>query len=489
MSYYNTVKKVKPYEVADYSATQKNVGVLLLTQKMLDEYYNNSSELATNSEVQVHYRALNFTAFLADNSSITFTIPTAVYNYTQKVSSAAIDFDLRDVIEMTNSKEVIEVHESKKQELLATDFFHTVAALLGIEFNDFIVSETDFNNIHLHPSGISSFSGTDLATESNNPGICFPLSDTQGYTLPIWSSIIFRKPTRLVHTEFRTAEGSVAKKDMTYWKERSLTIVKGDSQQPNSIEAIFEVAPKVRPTYTVLDDLHKSDMVDTLTILVEEFDYEPDTTNVKSERVTKQVAHYWGYDHGTYKVNNSTKTQTKSEVIIALQKKWKTADKKNNILKYYDLNRIPLNKLKDLLKYTTYKAVKEFVEAYEPTVVVKPIEKHNQEVLDTVQEITLYLGSVLQQEGVSEAQLLTLPFPILEIALTRFNPDVITDYIKDKELKTDNTTIANKVKSTFKQQLLVHGIDEEELFNVPICILKLAIEDGSLDEIHNYLTL
>ena len=127
-------------------STKHNQGIVLLRQSDLQSIYEKSGPLAKHNEFQVHFWAVNFRARYADNSVIDVTIPTVYFNYKQEVSSAHIDFEMSDVVAV--SEKAAKLHHTIANRINNTHFAVALTELLSSTIE---VTSTDYNSIHRHP--------------------------------------------------------------------------------------------------------------------------------------------------------------------------------------------------------------------------------------------------------------------------------------------------------------------------------------------------
>lgn len=216
-------------------STKHNQGIVLLRQSDLQSIYEKSGPLAKNNEYQVHFWAINFRARYADNSIIDITIPTVYFNYKQEVSSAHIDFEMSDVVII--SEKAAKLHHTIANRINGTDFAARLQALLHAEIE---VTSTDYNSIHRHPgsSKHQSFSSTDLKKDPDNHGIVYSLES--GTEKPNFAGImaIDSGVCNLAHMEYRVVNGEVYK-DLTYKQSRCHAIVLNDIDNRSIVEQLL----------------------------------------------------------------------------------------------------------------------------------------------------------------------------------------------------------------------------------------------------------
>lgn len=299
-----TVKKQLPQKIFD-SETEANIGIALWDEETLQAITKNSGEHAVSNEYQVHYWAVVVRIKGEDGSFLDISIPTVIFNYEQFVNPAHIDFELKDVDEVSNPIKVL--HNVGENELVP--HIQEFLGNLGVEYE---LIATNLNSMHRHPGGRrQSFSGTDYQMKPDaDTGIVFPLA--QGENKPNFASIIAHDQgkTYLAHNEYRIATGDATADDgkIIYTQGRCAGIVRAPVHKVSSIEKLFGYEDKEQ-SYIVLDNLS----VDQSNIFIEierwwnELDYRPNTDFVKPENVKKKV--YKSYT--PYKYNQPAKSPAK----------------------------------------------------------------------------------------------------------------------------------------------------------------------------------
>ena len=120
--------------------TDKLVTIVLWDNQTLQEIYNNSGELADTCEYQVHYWSLKIQKIFEDGCILVIQIPTTIFNYKQEVAGGSIDFELKDVEEVSNALEPIQELEIAK-----------LMPLVEKNFKDFTFQSVSLNTLHRHP--------------------------------------------------------------------------------------------------------------------------------------------------------------------------------------------------------------------------------------------------------------------------------------------------------------------------------------------------
>ena len=235
----SSTQETKPTQISKTPivdvSTKHNQGIVLLRQSDLQSIYEKSGPLAKNNEYQVHFWAINFRARYTDNSIIDITIPTVYFNYKQEVSSAHIDFEMSDVV--TVSEKAAKLHHTIANRINNTPFAATLEQLLRTSIE---VTSTDYNSIHRHPgsSKHQSFSSTDLKKDPDNHGIVYSLES--GTEKPNFAGImaIDSGVCNLAHMEYRVVNGEVYK-DLTYKQSRCHAIVLNDIDNRSTVEQLL----------------------------------------------------------------------------------------------------------------------------------------------------------------------------------------------------------------------------------------------------------
>ena len=127
-------KTINDYDIPNMAT------IVLWDNETLQEIYQKSGELAQHCEYQVHYWALNLKKVFSDGSLLYIQIPTVLFNYPQEVAGASVDFDLKDVEEVSNQLEPIQQLEIEK-------LYDTFKA----KFPDFEFESVSLNTLHRHP--------------------------------------------------------------------------------------------------------------------------------------------------------------------------------------------------------------------------------------------------------------------------------------------------------------------------------------------------
>jgi len=270
--------------IEDYTNT-KNLGIILFKDLDINAITTNSGPLTHHNEYQVHYWFLNGRFTFKDGSIIDIAIPTVYFNYKQTVSSAAIDFNLKDVDTMSDSLKII--HNTKVNELTKSTFGTKLKAQFPSASFEWI--SVNLGTIHRHPGNLATFSGTDLSTTFPDPGICFPLAEIEkDFQKPSFSSIMLHKSdrTEICHTEYRLANTTTSN-TITYHKNRCASIIHAETTNPSEVEKLLGVVP-VDLSYTVADNIPINTLVNNIRELFKKLKYNASTQFVKEENLEEK---------------------------------------------------------------------------------------------------------------------------------------------------------------------------------------------------------
>lgn len=298
------------------SKSPKNQGIILISQQAMQDIYEKSGPLANSCEFQTHYWFLNLRYRAEDNSILDIAIPTVYFNYTQKVSGARIDFEMKDVAEI--SAKVLPIHNMKVAEILKSSFFKNISDYFGVHFEKMSV---DVGSIHKHPgsSKHQSFSGTDLCTTPADHGVVYPFG-TCDNDKPNFAGIMAldSKVCNVAHYEYRTANGTLGK-DMTYTKGRCLAIMLNDKIDNRSIvEKMFKTEAeeefKIKENNSAVDE----DGIIHILGFFKELNFKPFTDTVSATNLVETKVSYQGiFDWGPFKSKNKTTIKPSHKKPIA----------------------------------------------------------------------------------------------------------------------------------------------------------------------------
>ena len=299
-----------------------NHGILMLDSSTLQSIFTSSGPKAVNNEFQVHYWALVMRHTAVDGSLLDVCIPTTFFNYKQEVSGAAINFEMKDVKEMSDRAEAIHNHVLKSFNLdeISTDLKN----VFGVDFE---ATATTYNSIHRHPGSSTrqSFSGTDLDTNPEEHGVVYPFKSPKD-NAPNFAGImaIDSGTCRLAHNEYRIANGELGK-DIKYEEGRCVAIVVENDLALSEVNKIFfqprEYYIKEK-NFTLTEELAV-----VMSNLYKEWGIKPNTILVRSEHLTQRT---YTYQPPYKKFSPSTQLPTQEgnhtqnmikDMRISLQKK------------------------------------------------------------------------------------------------------------------------------------------------------------------------
>lgn len=330
---------VEPEIVIKDTTSLNNLGVLLVKDADIQNITKNTGELVDANEYQVHYWYLNGRLTFPDGGIIDIAIPTVYFNYKQTVSSASVDFHLSDVDTM--SEAVMPIHNMQVATLV--DLLDTTEIeTLGASFQWIGVN---LGTIHKHPGQLLSFSGTDLSTKADDPGICFPFGEVDLPNKPSFSSIMVHKDnsTYLGHTEYRVA--SKEDKTITYKEGRCFTYVSKAMTLPSSVEALLGKKPEVN-SFEVSKHLLNLTIPIEIVNFVKSFDsieYSANTDCITEDNVSKEIVVTHSYYSKGYNSPQYNATPNISYIPHANSKEWLGVAK--YIEEVYEVKIIPRTKL------------------------------------------------------------------------------------------------------------------------------------------------
>ena len=295
-----------------------NHGIILISDQAMQDIYTKSGTLAERNEFQTHYWFLNFRHTAADNSILDIAIPTVYFNYKQSVSGAHIDFEMKDVADL--SAKLLPVHNMKVNELLAGNIQSKLESYFGVSFQTISV---DVGSIHRHPgsSKHQSFSGTDLAKSPTDHGVVYPFG-TASDNKPNFAGImaIDSGTCNVAHYEYRTANGTLGT-DIEYSKGRCCAITYKDRPTTlSAVELIFntESNNKAKENNSLLSLSDHTLLADMLI----EINFKPFTDTVRPENLTAQVStNIFGYNPFKSYAKQPIKTTYKQPCLPGLEPK------------------------------------------------------------------------------------------------------------------------------------------------------------------------
>lgn len=267
----------------------KHHGIILQKHNIIQSLYTQSGPNAKTNEFQMHYWMLVFRHQFEDGGFFDIAIPTCYFNYEQFVTAAHVDFEMKDVSEL--SAKLVPLHNMISNQILATDFQVTLEAIFGVTFEPLSV---DVGTLHRHPGSSYSqrFSGTDLDANETHHGIVFPLRS--GVDKPSFSGIlaIDSAECNVAHYEYRLVNGSYDTKDLTYVKGRCLAITQNNTYvapELTAIQRFFGQTVQAAPLKTKSDSsLVPQDLINQLESLISILP-DPNIQCVRPENVKTKV--------------------------------------------------------------------------------------------------------------------------------------------------------------------------------------------------------
>jgi len=270
------------------SINTRNIGISLWTDEALQQIAINSGPLSETNEYQIHYYSANLRTQFEDLSYLTISIPIVLFNYPQEVSGASIDFELKDVEDISN--QLLPVVHTKISEI------EEQLKLFDSLKMKFEITGVPLNTLHRHPGGRNqSFSGTDLHKSiTKDTGIVFPLAEAD--LQDSFSSIIAHENRRvyLAHQEYRIATSS--NKDILYFKGRSAAIVKAPLHMPSAAEQLFNY-PVVDNSYIVYNNLQFAGTIKYISDIWNKINFEPSTQFIKESNLSKKSVTTMDYSY------------------------------------------------------------------------------------------------------------------------------------------------------------------------------------------------
>lgn len=284
----------------------KHHGIILQKHSIIKDLYALSGPNAKGNEFQMHYWMLVFRHQFEDEGFFDIAVPTCYFNYEQFVTGAHVDFEMKDVSDL--SAKLTPLHNMISNQILATDFKARLEAIFGLSFEPLSV---DVGTIHRHPGSSYSqrFSGTDLDANETHHGIVFPLRS--GIDKPSFSGILAIDSTEcnVAHYEYRIVNGSYDAKDLSYVKGRCLSITENNTYVAPTITAVqrFFGQTVTTPVLKTKEDasLIPLDVVQELERLISILP-DPNTQCVRSEHVKVKTYATTIYGEGWKKPHEQT---------------------------------------------------------------------------------------------------------------------------------------------------------------------------------------
>ena len=239
---------------ANLTTDLKHHGIILHRHSTILDLYTQSGPNAKGNEFQMHYWMLIFRHQFEDGGFFDIAYPTCYFNYEQHVTSAHIDFEMKDVA--TISPKLLPIHNMLVNQILATGILDKLHQIFpGLSFTPISV---DVGTLHRHPGSSHSqrFSGTDLDANDKHHGIVFPL--TSGTDKPSFSGILAvdSGECNVAHYEYRLVNGSYATDNLSYVKGRCISITLNDTYTPPSRSAIenYFLSPVITAPRKIKED-------------------------------------------------------------------------------------------------------------------------------------------------------------------------------------------------------------------------------------------
>lgn len=379
----------------------------------MQSIFKKSGPKAKANEFQVHYWALVLRFKGEDQSILDIAIPTCYFNYPQEVTSAHIDFELKDVI--NTSTKVEPLHNMKTNQILASGIVEQIEATLGVTFEKLSVP---FNSIHRHPGSrkSQSFSGTDLCKDPKEPGVVYPLQSAKN-DLPNFAGImtIDSGTCNVAHYEYRTANGELGT-NIEYTKGGCTALITDKLQKLSEVEQLLQFKQE-NPNYITLNKVELSPFIETLETLFDSIDFQPSTDAINPDYVKSKS---WNY--------NSTKT-TGIQSYTSPKKTQQTGVQTiENLVLYFDdkvLEKFTEKKLEELIgKLSDYYYKDNFSYDYKQEIVGMNkkdliseygflrdsiVEEYNEDQEELTKDPIDQMREELASFGVDKATLLTTP--------------------------------------------------------------------------------
>ena len=262
-----------------------NHGIILHKHSTITELYSLSGPNAKSNEFQMHCWMLVFRHKFPDASYLDIAVPTCYFNYEQFVTSAHVDFEMKDVSEL--SAKLQPVHNMVVSQILATTFTDDLENLFGFKFD---LLSVDVGTLHRHPGGSArqAFSGTDLDANNTHHGIVFPLKS--GVEKPSFSGILAVDSgiCNVAHYEYRLVNGSYETNDMEYVKGRCVALTLNDTQVAPKLslleQAFGATVPALENKTRSNNSLISPQLEEQLTLLINKLP-SPNLQLVRSENV------------------------------------------------------------------------------------------------------------------------------------------------------------------------------------------------------------
>lgn len=381
-----------------------NHGIILISEQAQQDIFTKSGLLAERNEFQTHYWFLNFRHIASDNSILDIAIPTVYFNYKQSVSGAHIDFEMKDVADL--STKLLPIHNMKVNELLAGNIKTKLESYFGISFQAMSV---DVGSIHKHPgsSKHQAFSSTDLGKSPLDHGIVYPLGSATD-DKPNFAGImaIDSGSCNVAHYEYRTGNGTLGT-DITYSKGRCCAIIYKD-RDPRQLSIVEQMFTKPTNNYVKESQSLLSELDHTLLAeILLEINFKPFTDTVRPENLVAIAPTTFAYNPFKSYAKQPIKTTYKQPCLPGLEPELpKCFDKE-------ELDKMPIQDLTQHLKeldtyyYEGPISAEDYEDFTEPELVDQILEMY---VLITEEDASSDLEHMLtdlESYGVAKSTLLT----------------------------------------------------------------------------------
>ena len=381
-----------------------NNGIILISEQAQQDIFTKSGPLAERNEFQTHYWFLNFRHTASDNSILDIAIPTVYFNYKQSVSGAHIDFEMKDVADL--STKLLPIHNMKVNELLAGGIKTNLENYFNVSFQAMSV---DVGSIHRHPgsSKHQAFSGTDLAKSPTDHGVVYPLGSATD-NKPNFAGImaIDSGTCNVAHYEYRTANGTLGT-DITYSKGRCCAIIYKD-RTPKQLSIVEQMFTKPTNNYVKESQSLLSELDHTLLAeILLEINFKPFTDTVRPENLVAIAPTTFAYNPFKSYAKQPIKTTYKQPCLPGLEPELpKCFDKE-------ELDKMPIQDLTQHLKeldtyyYEGPISAEDYEGFTEPELVDQILEMY---VLITEEDASSDLENMLadlESYGVAKSTLLT----------------------------------------------------------------------------------
>jgi hypothetical protein len=318
----NTPKAATPYQSTYYGAgtyysrpvvptptdtkDTSKLSIVLMRQSVLNAISAICQPVAGASEFQVHYRALVVRVKSATNELI-ISIPTAYYNFKQKVATASVDYHLDDIDREAEAVKPI-------SDLVIKEIFKDMPILAALKdlydgVAEVTYSEVNSGSIHRHP-GRFGFSVTDYTKTPSNPGVIYreALATDKVHT----DSVIYLgSRTEIYTTETRIlniapkdngVEGTYCQLPTTTYLLNDVPATGTDSQEHATINSLAELLGGLEESvkdpsgeYYVTNAMGAINGYALCTEIINSFkasSFEQDITNVVSSHITSNAFSY-----------------------------------------------------------------------------------------------------------------------------------------------------------------------------------------------------